>query len=107
MPSGAQVVQPPPPAIVTIGVGTKGQRGVHRTGAAVRWGHGIGPHRRRGSGLSCLVLTQRTVRPLRQARKRFGLGGAVALGLRWHGWDGQAWLGPRDVQHDEEPHENA
>jgi len=52
-------------------------------------------------------LTQGTMGLFCQALKRFGLIGAVALGLRWHGWSGQTWLGPRDVQHDEEPHENA
>ena len=39
--------------------------------------------------------------------KRFWRIGAGALGRRWYGWGGQTWRGPRDVQHDEEPHENA
>ena len=26
--------------------------------------------------------------------------------LSWYGWGGQTRLGPHDVQHDEEPHEN-
>ena len=42
---------------------------------------------------------------MRQARKWCGLAGAFALGLRWHGRGGQTWLGPHDMQHDEEPHE--
>ena len=53
-----------------------------------------------------LSLTQGTMGLCRQALKRFGRLGAVALGLRRYGWSGQSWLGPRDVQHDEEPHEN-
>src|SRR5262249_52344394 len=85
---GAQVVQPQPPAIVTIGVGTNMPRGVHRPGASVRWGHGIGPHRSRGGGMHGLSLTQSTVRLVREARKQLGLGAAWALGLRWHGWGG-------------------
>jgi hypothetical protein len=48
---GAQVVQSPPAALVTLGVGTKVSRGIPRAGAAVRWRHGSGPHRRRWSGL--------------------------------------------------------
>src|SRR2546422_7692943 len=35
---GPQIPQSSPTAIGTIGVGTKGHRGVHGTGAAVRWG---------------------------------------------------------------------
>src|SRR5262245_35342724 len=85
---GPQVVQPQPPAIVTIGVGTKMPRGVHRPGAPVRWGPGIGRHRSRGGGMHGVALTQSAVRPLREARQRFGLGGAFALRPRWHGWDG-------------------
>jgi hypothetical protein len=55
-------------------------------------------------GISC---TQGTMGLVRQARQRFGRVGAVALGLSWDGWGGQTWLGPRDMQHAEEPHENA
>jgi hypothetical protein len=77
-----QVLQPQPPAIVTIGVGTKVPRGVHRPGAAVRGGQRIGPSRRRWSRFAGLLVTQRTGRLVRQARKWVRLGGAFALGLR-------------------------
>ena len=43
-----QVLPPQPPAIGTIGVGTKVPGGVHRPGAAVRGG--IGSGRRGGAG---------------------------------------------------------
>ena len=76
-------------------------------GPSVREGHGIGRHRRRGFGMHGISLTQSTMGLCRQALKRFGRIGAVALGLRRHGWSRQIWLGPSDVQHDEEPHENA
>src|SRR4029450_4282063 len=78
-----QVIQPQPPAIVTSGVGTKVHRGVHRPGAAVRGGHGIGPSRRRWSRFAGRLVTQHTARLVRQARKRLGLGGAGGGG----GWD--------------------
>jgi hypothetical protein len=100
-----QVIQPQPPAIGTIGVGTKVHRGVHRPGAAVRGGHRIGPSRRRWSRFAGLLVTQRAVRLVRQARKWARLGGAFALGLRWHGWGGQTRLRPSDMQHDEEPYD--
>ena len=104
---GAQIAQPEPAAIGTSGMGTKVPRGVHGMGTSVREGHGIGRHRRRGFGMRGISLTQGTMGLCRQALKRFGRLGAVALGLRRYGWSGQSWLGPRDVQHDEEPHENA
>jgi hypothetical protein len=100
---GAQVAQPHPAAVVTARMRTKVPRGVHRAGAAVRGGHRIGPSRRRWSRFASLLVTQRTVRLVRQARKRFRLGGAFALGFRWHGWGGQTRLRPGDMQHDEEP----
>src|SRR5215470_11902329 len=100
-----QVMQPQPPAIVTIGVGTKVHRGVHRPGAAVRGEHGIGPSRSRWSRFAGLLVTQRTVRLVRQARKRLRLSGAFALGLHWHGWGGQTRLRPGDMKNDEEPYD--
>jgi hypothetical protein len=100
---GAQVAQPHPAAVVTARMRTKVPRGVHRAGAAVRGGHRIGPSRRRWSRFASLLVTQRTGRLVRQARKRLRLGGAFALGLRWHGWGGQTRLRPGDMQHDEEP----
>ena len=87
---GPQIVQPQPAAIVTLGVGTKVHRRIHRPGAAVRARHGIGPDRRRWMGLPGLWFTQHTVRLLRQAFERFGLGRTLAFGLGRHGWGGQA-----------------
>jgi hypothetical protein len=43
---------------------------------------------------------------LGQACKGFGLAGASTPGLGWHRLDGHAWLGPSEVQHDEQPYEN-
>src|SRR5882672_1774847 len=103
---GPQVVQPQPATIVTIAVGTKVHRGVHGTGASVRWVHGIGPSRRCWSSLAGLLFTQHTERPLREVLERFGLGGTLALGLDgrdWRGGWGRASPGPAEMQHDEEP----
>jgi hypothetical protein len=83
---GPQVVQSWPAAIRTIAVGTKVHRGVRSTGASVRWGYGLRPLRRRWSPFPDLLLTQCTVGLVRQARKRFGLGGTCARELRCHGW---------------------
>src|SRR5262249_19787755 len=80
-------------------------RRIHRPGAAVRARHGIGPDRRRWMGLPGLLFTQHTVRLLRQAFERFGLGRTLAFGLDRHGWGGQAWLGLSEMQHDEEPYD--
>src|SRR5215470_12141188 len=85
---GPQIVQPHPAAIVTMAVGTKMHRRIHRPGAAVRERHGIRPSRRRLRGLPDLWFTQCTVRLVRQALERFGLGGALALGLDGRGWRG-------------------
>ena len=74
-------------------------------GAAVRWGHGSGPERRRWRARSGRLLTQGTMGLVREARERFGLGGTLALGLSWYRWGGQTWLRPGDMQHDEEPYE--
>src|SRR5207249_4997924 len=102
---GPQIVLPQPAAIVTIAVGTKVHRRIHRPGAAVRGRHGIGPDRRRWIGLPGLLFTQHTVRLVRQALECFGLGRTLAFGLDRHGWGGQAWLGLREMQHDEEPYD--
>ena len=56
-------------------------------------------------GLPGLLFTQHTVGLVRQALERFGLGRTLALGLGRHGWGGQAWLGPSEMQHDEEPYD--
>src|SRR5919202_2527840 len=58
---GTEVAQPPPAAIATACMRTKAHRGVHRPGAAVRGGHGIGPSRRHWSRFASLLVTQRTV----------------------------------------------
>ena len=81
-------------------------RGVNLTRASVGRGHGVRRHRRKRFGMRGISFTQGTMGLFRQALKRFGLVGAGALGLSWRGWGGRAWLGPSDVQHDEEPHEN-
>src|SRR5262249_61421211 len=85
---GPQIVQPQPAAIVTMAVGTKMLRRSHRPGAAVRERHRIRPARRRWRSLPDLLCTQRTVRLVRQALERCGLGGALALGLEGRGWRG-------------------
>ena len=95
---GPQGVQPQPAAIVTIGVGTKVLRGVDGTGTAVRERHGIGPSRRCWRRLADLLCTQHAVRLMRQALARLRLSGTLALGLRYHGWGRQAWLGPSEMQ---------
>src|SRR5215831_7776567 len=77
---GPQVAQPQPTAIVTLGVGAKVHGGVHSTGAAVRWGHGIGPSWRRWRSLASLLCTQGTVGLVRQTYKRFGFTETLALG---------------------------
>jgi hypothetical protein len=103
---GPQVVQSQPTPVVTIGVRTKVPRGVHGPGATVRWGHGIGPYREQRSGLPGRLLTSGTRRLLGEARKRSGLGGALAA---WHdafGWLRLGWhvsAGPDQMEHDEQP----
>ena len=106
---GPQVVQPQPATIVTIAVGTKVHRGVHGTGAAVRWVQGSGPSRRCESSLAGLLFTQQTERPLREPFERFGLSGTLALGLDERDWRGgwcRASPGPAEMQHDEEPEDS-
>jgi hypothetical protein len=51
-------------------------------------------------------LTQGTRGLVREARKRFRLGGALTLGFDWHWWGGHVSRGQGEVHHDEEPHEN-
>src|SRR5262245_47974725 len=96
---GPQVVQLQPAAIATAGMGTKVHGRIHGTRAAVRGGHRIGPDRRRWLGLPSLLFTQRTVRLVRQALERFGLGGTLGLdGWGWRGWGGRASPGPAEMQ---------
>jgi hypothetical protein len=103
---GPQVVQSPPAAIVTLGVGTKVHRRIYCPGAAVRSGHGIGPSRRRWRSLAGRLVTPRTVRLVRQPLACFGLGRMLALGLDGRGGRGgrgRAWSGPGEVSQDAEP----
>ena len=60
-------------------------------------------------GLPGLLVTQHTVRLVRQALECFGLGGTFVLGLDGRGWRGgrgRASPGPAEMQHDEEPYES-
>src|SRR5262244_4606766 len=77
---GPQVVQLQPAAIATAVMGTKVPSSIHGTRAAVRGGYRIGPDRRWWLSLPGLLFTHRTVRLVRQARERFGLGGTLGLG---------------------------
>ena len=81
-----QIVEPQPAAIVTMEMGTKVPGGIDLTRSPVGWRYGSGPYWRRGSALHRLLLTKRTVGLVRQTCERFGLTGAVALGL-----DGISW----------------
>jgi len=103
---GTQIAQPQPAAIATAHMGTKVPRGVHRARTSVGRRHGSGGHRRRRLGMHGVSLTQDTRGLVREARKRFGLGGALALRFDWHRWRGHGSLGLGEVQHDEKPHEN-
>jgi hypothetical protein len=103
---GPQVVQPRPATIVTAEVGAEVHGGIDRPGASVRFRHRSRPSRRRWRGVRGVLFTQRTVGLLRQSSKGFGLAGASTLGLGGHGWGGLSGFGPREVQHDEEPHEH-
>src|SRR5262249_16267252 len=92
---GTQIAQP-----------QKVPRGVHRARTSVGRRHGSGGHRRRRLGMHGVSLTQDTRGLVREARKRFGLGGALALRLDWHRWSGHGSLGPGEGQHEGKPHEN-
>ncbi len=106
---GAQVPQPQPAAIATAGMGTEVPRGVHRAGAAGGRGHRLGWHRRPRLGMRGFLRTQGTRRFVRQARKRFGVVGALAArceGLGWLCLGRHALAGPGEVQHDTQPQES-
>src|SRR5215471_445166 len=103
MPVGAQIVHPQPAAIVTAQMRTEAHGRVDLTGASVRGRQRVRWHWRRGLGMRGLALTQGTVRLVRQALERFGLGGPLALGRGRHRWGGPTWFGPREMQHDKEP----
>src|SRR5215467_499936 len=103
-----QVVQSPPAAIVTLGVGTKVPRGIYRPGAAVRRGHRLGWRRRRLGGMGGFALTQGARRSLGQASKRLGFLGALASGgLGWHERLVRASgnVGPQPAEHQEDAHQ--
>ena len=105
---GAEIAQPEPAAIVTIGVGTKVHRGIHRPGASGRWRHGIGPWRALEASRGSLAHTEHR-RLVRQPLERFRLGRTLTLGRDgrgWHGRRGRASPGPAERQHDEEPEES-
>ena len=55
--------------------------GVNLAWASVRQGHGIGSYRRQGHDRFTPGVTQRARGFLRQAFKRLGLGGTIALGF--------------------------
>src|SRR5499433_2912561 len=78
---GTQIAPSQPAAITTAGMGTEVPGGVHRAGAAVGRGHGLGWHGRWGLGMRGFVRTQGTRRFVRQTCQRLGLVGACALGL--------------------------
>src|SRR5262245_57986865 len=58
---GAQIAPPAPAAIPTARVGTEVLGGVHHAGTAVGWGHRLGWHRRRRSGMRSFALTEGTM----------------------------------------------
>src|SRR5262245_58774169 len=86
---GTEVAQPEPAAIATARMGIEMLGGINRARASVRGGHRIGPDRRRWLGLPGLLCTHRTVRLVRQALERFGLGGTLGL----DGWGWRVWRG--------------
>ena len=110
MAMGAQIAQTAPASVVTTGMRTAMARGIDLTGPPIRWGHGIGRHRRRRVGRHGVAFTQGAMGLVRQALEGFGLVGAVACGLkglrlRWCGQSWQRALGPGEVQDDKEPNE--
>src|SRR5215831_2615587 len=106
---GAYIAQPQPAAIVTTSVGTEMHRGIHHPGASVRWGQRVRPLRRRWSRLIGLLVTQRTVRLVRQAHKGFGLVGTSALRLDGWGWglgNSTGWARPKVRHHEAQPEQD-
>src|SRR5215813_13250403 len=90
-------------------MGTEVPGGVHRAGTAVGWGHRLGWHWRWRLGMCGFVRTQGTRGLVRQARKRFGVGGALAArraGLGWLCLGRHVAAGPGEVQHDTQPQES-
>src|SRR2546427_2792919 len=74
MTMGAQIASPEPAAIATARMGTAMPGGVHRAGAPVGRGHGVGSYERGGVGMCRLLRTQGPRRFVRQAGKGLGFG---------------------------------
>src|SRR5262245_10098058 len=107
---GPEIAQAEPAPIVAMAVRTKVPGGVDCAGSPVRRGHGVGWYRRGRWGMHGLSCTQGTMGLGRQPLKRFGLGGAVALGrerlgLGWRGRNRHRALKPGEAQNDEKPDE--
>src|SRR5215471_21138896 len=107
---GLEIAQAEPAPVVTMAVRTKVPGGVDLTGPPVRGGHGGGWYRRGRLGMRGISLTQGTMGLARQPCKRFGLVGAVALGLErlglgWRGRNRHRALGPGEMQNDKKPEE--
>src|SRR5262245_31746298 len=106
---GTEIAQPEPAAIATASMGTKVPRGVHRAGTPVGRGYGVGSYGRGRFGMCRFLRTQGTRGLVRQARKRCGVGGALAArrdGLGWLWLGRHVWAGPGEVQHDKQPQES-
>src|SRR5438128_7385436 len=103
---GTDIAPVHPAPIVTGGIGAEMLRGVH-----LAWASPAGGDQWRGGwgwGLWVLglLLTGRTVRLVDEARKGFGVGGALAArrdGLGWLCLGRHAAAGPGEVQHDKQP----
>src|SRR5262245_31455346 len=74
---GPQIAPPGPAAIATARMGTKVQRGIDGTRTSVGRGHRVGWRRRRRVRMRGFLRTQGTMGLVRQARKRFGVVGAL------------------------------
>ena len=86
---GAQIAKPQPAPVVTIGVGTKVPARCRRHGDVGSSGAWDRAAQEKGVWDARSLAHTGHNGACRQALKRFGLVGAVALGLRWHGWGGQ------------------
>src|SRR5262249_3045211 len=70
---------------------------------------GVGSYGRGRFGMCRFLRTQGTRGLVRQARKRCGVGGALAArrdGLGWLWLGRHVWAGPGEVQHDKQPQES-
>src|SRR5262249_20655100 len=83
-------------------------RGLHGARPALRRGHRLRWHRRRGLGMRGFLLTQGTVGLVGEVCKRLRLLGALTPrydGLGWCSLCCRASAGPGYVQHDTQPQE--